>query len=55
MRRIAELERLGLVAKQQAGLTSNRETRELLLEIANRYALVAAERRAMLKAGGHDA
>ena len=50
MKRIAELERLERVATQQAGLTSNRETRELLLQIARQYAMVAAERRATLKA-----
>ena len=48
MKRVAELERLGLIAKQQAALTSNRETRELLLQIAHQYAVVAAQRRASL-------
>ena len=48
MERVAELEQLGRTAKQQAGLTSNRETRELLLQIARQYAVAAAERRAVV-------
>ena len=48
MDRIAELERLARAATQQAGLTSNRETRELLLKIARQYAMAAAERRAVV-------
>jgi len=55
MKRVAELERLGLLARQQAGLTSNRETRELLLQIARQYAMAAAERRATLKASRRGA
>ena len=51
MKRVAELERLGLLARQQAGLTTNRETRELLLKIARQYAMAAADRRAALEAG----
>ena len=48
MQRAAELEQLGRDARQQAGLTSNRETRELLLKIARQYAMAAAERRALV-------
>ena len=55
MERIAELERLGRVARQQAGLTSDRETREVLLRMADQYVMVAAERRAELEAGRQSA
>ena len=48
MERIAELEQLGRDARQQAGLTSNQETRDLLLKIARQYAMAAAERRAVV-------
>lgn len=55
MRRVAELDRLGLIARQQAGSTSNRETRELLLRMADQYATAAAQRRTALKACGRGA
>ena len=51
MKRVAELERWARLATQQARLTSNRETRELLLKIARQYAMAAADRRAALEAG----
>ena len=50
MRRVGELEQWARVARQQALLTTNRETSEALLEIARRYAMAADERRAALKA-----
>ena len=37
MERVAELERLARVAREQAHTTTNRETGEVLLQIARQY------------------
>ena len=55
MRRVAELERWARVARQQALLTTNRETSEALLEIARKFAMAADDRRASLEGCRHGA
>jgi len=55
MQRVAELERLARVARQQACMTTNRETSEVLLEIARQYESVADDRRVTLEACKHRA
>ena len=53
MRRVAELERLARVAREQARLTTNRETSEVLLQIAHQFAMAAEDRRATLEGCNH--
>ena len=55
MRRVVELERLAKVARQQACMTTDRETSEVLLQIAHKYERVAEDRRATLEASKHGA
>lgn len=55
MKRVAELERLARVAREQARLTTNRETSEVLLQIAAQYQRVADDRRAVLEGSEHGA
>ena len=51
MRRLAELEELARLAREQAFLTANKETSQLLREIAVKYAKAASERRKALADG----
>jgi hypothetical protein len=48
MKRVAELERLAKVARQQSHMTANREAREVLIEIADGFMAAATDRRVAL-------
>ncbi len=48
MHKVAELERLALIARQQAAFTTNRETSEMLLGMARKFTKDAADRKAAL-------
>ena len=48
MRRLAELEEMARMAREQALMSANQETREVLLDIAPKYAEAASQRRALL-------
>ena len=51
MRRLAEFEELARMARQQASVTTNHETRQVLDEMASKYAEAADERRVALADG----